>query len=378
MKKKLFSAFISLFLVSNAQQAAAVPALERAALLSIYHNTGGDQWVNNTNWSGAIGTECEWYGVHCVGGHVFRVDLKNNGLVGKIPPAIYQLPRIKTLNLSSNKLNGLLPIQLGQLSQLSLLELNNNELSGAIPPILGELSELKRLSLNNNNLNGTIPRSLGQLSQLTSLSLSNNNLTGNIPTELGALSALKGLWISSNWLRGSVPSELAQLSQLTVLSLGQNLLDGSLPSEFLQLTNLSSFSSISTCTTVDDLELTTFFRTIRANIAENCSEDKTLLISSVARYDFAGEQMLHIEEVVVNGHIYSAQLKNFGNNQFAIINTVELTESTHPTPATYSVDTLLLKLPVVHAPSLNTYKVQMKNAGNAVFSVIEATPIAVQ
>jgi len=45
----------------------AIPAAERIALMDLYNSTNGPNWANKTNWLGAAGTECAWYGVTCDG-----------------------------------------------------------------------------------------------------------------------------------------------------------------------------------------------------------------------------------------------------------------------------------------------------------------------
>src|ERR1041385_8586032 len=63
-----------------------IPSTERDVLVALYNSTGGAGWAVQTNWNGAPGTECTWYGVGCDSGsaHVIRIALANN-LVGTIP-----------------------------------------------------------------------------------------------------------------------------------------------------------------------------------------------------------------------------------------------------------------------------------------------------
>ena len=42
---------------------AAIPASERAVLVDLYTSTQGQGWVSATNWNGAAGTECTWFGI---------------------------------------------------------------------------------------------------------------------------------------------------------------------------------------------------------------------------------------------------------------------------------------------------------------------------
>ena len=188
MRSSVLVAVLVLIPMSYAD--AQIPQVERDALIALYNSTDGANWSDNTNWLGAVGTECTWYMVFCAGGHV------------------------EGLHLSSNQLSGVIPPELGNLSTLGALYLWSNQLSGVIPPELGSLSSLLYLGLSSNQLSGSIPPQLGSLSSLLTLNLSSNQLSGVIPPELGNLSSLEVLYLSSNLLSGSPPAELQNLSAL--------------------------------------------------------------------------------------------------------------------------------------------------------------------
>jgi Leucine-rich repeat (LRR) protein len=262
MRKSILLVVLVLFSISFAH--AQIPTAEREALIALYNSTNALGWLDDTNWLGAPGTECTWYGVTCDGGHVTQLflnsnklwgtippelgdlsglqwlSLQSNGLGGSIPPELANLSNLTYLLLSGNGLSGNIPPELGNLSSLVALYLHNNNLSGNIPPELGTLSSLVALYLNNNQLSGGIPPELGNLSSLGTLSLQSNQLTGSIPPELGSLSSLGGLALSSNQLTGSIPSELGSLSNLRGLSLNLNQLSGSIPPELGNLTGVTS------------------------------------------------------------------------------------------------------------------------------------------
>ncbi len=129
-----------------------IPATERQALIDLYNSTNGSGWTNKTNWLGASGTECTWYGVNCDAGenYVTEIILSNNNLSGTIPSSIVDFPNLIILRLYSNQLSGSILSVLGNLSNLTDLQLNSNQLSGTIPPELGNLSICSCILCNRN------------------------------------------------------------------------------------------------------------------------------------------------------------------------------------------------------------------------------------
>src|SRR5438445_8270239 len=55
-----------LILMISPPAGAAIPSPERAVLDAIYAQTDGAHWTHNYGWGGAIGTECNWYGISCI------------------------------------------------------------------------------------------------------------------------------------------------------------------------------------------------------------------------------------------------------------------------------------------------------------------------
>jgi len=254
---------VTLVLIPMSYAYAQIPTAERDALIALYNSADGDNWLQKTNWLGAVGTECAWFGVVCSGttnvqqlslvsnqlngsipseledlSSLTDLDLNSNLLSGSIPVELKNLANLSILNLSNNQLGGSIPPELGSLSSLTVLNLRANQLSGSIPPQLGDLSNLTLLNLRDNQLSGTIPGELGKLSNLTQLSLGTNQLSGSIPVELGSLSSLLRLYMYSNQLSGNIPEELADLTLLERLSLRSNRLSGSIPSELENLSTL--------------------------------------------------------------------------------------------------------------------------------------------
>ncbi|KAE8666808.1 putative LRR receptor-like serine/threonine-protein kinase [Hibiscus syriacus] len=212
----------------------------------------------------ARASPCRWYGIHCQGDSVSRInltsygvegnfhafpfsslpdleelDLSINGLFGTIPSQINQLSKLTYLDLSYNDLSGEIPLQIGQLIHLKTLHLVQNQFNGSVPEEIGQLESLEGLALHNNFLNGPIPSSLGNLANLTYLYMLNNSLSGNIPSEMGNLTNLQNLYIAINQLTGSIPSELGHMRSLSKLVLYKNNLSGFIPPSFGNLTSLT-------------------------------------------------------------------------------------------------------------------------------------------
>ena len=125
---------------------------DRVALVVLYNATNGDNWTNNINWNTTEPVRA-WQGVTTnERGRVTQLILRNNNLMGPIPP------------------------ELGNLSNLERLQLQVNNLTGEIPPELGSLSNLERLYLYGNNLTGEVPSELGNLSKLQFFFLEDNEV----------------------------------------------------------------------------------------------------------------------------------------------------------------------------------------------------------
>ena len=231
--------FLITYALTQSNAIAQVTLQERNALIALYNSTNGPNWVNNTGWLGAEGTECSWYGVMCdVTSHVIQLNLRSNQLSGNIPPEVGNLTYLHSISFGINQLSGSIPPEIGNLTNLGLLDLYSNQLSGSIPPEIGNLSNLTNIGLAFNQLSGNIPPEIGNLSNLYYLYFYSNQLSGNIPSEIGSLTNLRILWLDSNQLSGSIPSELGNLTNLQRLGLFSNQLSGSIPPELSSLDNM--------------------------------------------------------------------------------------------------------------------------------------------
>lgn len=265
---------------------------DRAALVALYHATGGPNWTEDTGWltDQLMG---QWHGIRTSGGRVTSIDLKDNGLTGTlptelgnlgalttfqvgtfiyrcnrdgctsssadgnrisgpIPDSMRKLKSLNRLNLSANPLTGEIPAWLGELPRLteiglgglrltgsipdewagldlSSVDVRNNRLEGSLPAWLGVMSGLRSIAAASNDLSGTLPVALTRLTNLRHLYLFNAGLSGTLPPELGRMTALESLGLSYNNFTGSIPAELGNLSNLRRLQLAGNDLTGCVP-----------------------------------------------------------------------------------------------------------------------------------------------------
>jgi Leucine-rich repeat (LRR) protein len=234
------------------------------ALVELYNNTGGVNWINNHNWLTAQPLNT-WYGVTVRFGRVSLLELPDNNLNGVLPASVDHLTEITTLdlksnqlqgpippltdmvnlsrlNLSRNQLNGDLPVSLGAMQRISTLDLGFNQLTGTIPAILGNIDHTNRIDLSNNNLTGSIPVELGRLKRLNALILNNNQISGQISDSLINIPSLRQLYLQNNQLSGHIPDSIVNLTDLGGLNLSHNNFTGKIPDSIGRLTVLSELS----------------------------------------------------------------------------------------------------------------------------------------
>lgn len=238
-----FALFLFALLLIPTAASAAIPGPERDALIAIYNSTGGGTWTDRTNWLGAPGTECTWFGVRCndAGSAVIAIQFQNNNLIGTIPEGIGAFASLEAIELYSNRLTGPIPSSIGNLRSLRELTLFDNQLQGPLPRELGQLTNVTFFALGQNEITGSIPPELGNLSNAQFFSFNGNRLTGPIPPELGRLTEARTLSLSYNQLEGPIPPELGRLTRLVELQLTDNRLTGPIPVELTTLSTLEQF-----------------------------------------------------------------------------------------------------------------------------------------
>lgn len=78
--------------------------IERNALSDFYDSAKGSEWTNSTNWLDEYESYCNWHGVTCNDdkNNVIELNLRNNGLSGRMSEIIGKLNSIEKLDLSDN------------------------------------------------------------------------------------------------------------------------------------------------------------------------------------------------------------------------------------------------------------------------------------
>ena len=207
-------------------------------LVNLYNSTGGQDWVNNTNWLSTLPIS-DWYGITVKDSSVIAIELSRNHISGQLPNDIGQFANLEILNLSDNDISGELPDSLQYLISIKNLNLSHNQFNGDLNNTFGNLNRLIFLDLSFNNFAANIPKDLGRLIQLKELNLSNNNFQNKIPVEIFRLQNLKVLNLQSNSLTRSIPRQIGNLKNLQFLDLSRNKFTGNIPKEIGKLINLT-------------------------------------------------------------------------------------------------------------------------------------------
>ncbi len=78
--------------------------IQRNALSDFYDSAKGSEWTDSTHWLDEYRSYCGWHGVTCDDGknNVIELNLRNNGLSGRMSKSIGKLTFIEKLDLSDN------------------------------------------------------------------------------------------------------------------------------------------------------------------------------------------------------------------------------------------------------------------------------------
>eukprot|EP00984_Skeletonema_dohrnii_P032138 scaffold25631_cov79-Skeletonema_dohrnii-CCMP3373.AAC.2 len=128
--------------------------VERNALSDFYDSTKGAEWTDSTDWLDEYASYCDWNGVTCDDSNrVIKLELRNNGLSGRLRESIGDLTLMAVLDLSDNDIKGSIPTEIGQLSELTYLRLSYNAFTGTAE-CLEALTKLQLLQLQSNRITG--------------------------------------------------------------------------------------------------------------------------------------------------------------------------------------------------------------------------------
>ena len=77
--------------------------IERNALSDFYDSAKGPEWTDSTHWRDEYQSYCDWHGVSCdVSNRIKELNLRNNGLSGRMSESIGKLTSVRKLDLSDN------------------------------------------------------------------------------------------------------------------------------------------------------------------------------------------------------------------------------------------------------------------------------------
>ncbi|KAJ6431578.1 hypothetical protein OIU84_018959 [Salix udensis] len=160
----------------------------------------------------------------------------SNYFVGRIPISLANSPSLNLLNLRNNSLGGIIDLNCSSMTNLSSLDLATNSFSGNVPSYLPACKNLKNINLAKNKFTGKIPESFKDFQALSYLSLSNCSIT-NLSSTLRILQQCKSLTtlvltLNLPRLTGSIPQWLSNSSKLQLVDLSWNNLRGTIPSWF--------------------------------------------------------------------------------------------------------------------------------------------------
>ena len=236
--------------------------LQRYALACLYFSTGGDStWLRNDGWLDYDTHEDDWFrvdlfehykpwfpeeGVEMALGILKRVGgidamlrgdsealqhlwLLGNGLEGTIPPELFLLTSLRSVQLSNNAFSGSFPSEIGYLSDLQILAVANTTLTG-LPTELGLLKKLVVFYAEDNTFGASIPSEIMEI-PLFWLGLRNAGIVGTIPTEIGLSTMLIAVYLDGNNISLTLPSEIGNLGSLMYFDARDNRISGSIPTE---------------------------------------------------------------------------------------------------------------------------------------------------
>ncbi len=196
------------------------------ALEAFYNAMDGPNWNNNTGWM----TDCDpcgvnnngipWFGLVCNSNdrvtqiYMPQNSIANNGLSGTLPPEVFTMSELHTMNLGHTDLIGAFPSEFCT-SNIRIFNVANcPNLTGPLPSCIADRTNLITFSVISGGLTGPLPAFDVDNYSLNQIRFENNNMTGPIPPTWGDLPALVTTLIHGNQLSGAYDPNLQNLCPL--------------------------------------------------------------------------------------------------------------------------------------------------------------------
>ena len=205
-------------------------AQDFAALQEMYNSLGGENWTHKWDLSNDDCYTGRWYGVSTEDNQIVSINLSGNGLSGRIPSSVFELPMLTTLDLSNGEIDMLVDDILEYTPNrvnIQKLYLQNNKLKGDVYAFISKLPTLQEVDLTCNQLtevseplNSTVLKTL----KLNNQFVRNGEFVYNpevLPAEIVDLGLPCTISLNTlqryhhDWNRYLVASEMATLYKLT-------------------------------------------------------------------------------------------------------------------------------------------------------------------
>ncbi|CAL9165019.1 receptor-like protein EIX2 [Musa acuminata AAA Group] len=182
----------------------------------------------------------------CVKMSLEVLGLSGTNISGQLPEWLFQLRKLKSLQLVRNLISGPIPVSIGQLASLQELFLAQNQLNETIPESVGWLSQLVTLDLEHNNLEGVMSEAhFGNLTELKYLTLSSNSLALKFKSNWLPPFRLESLWMGSCKLGPEFPAWLqSQINIFQIVMSNASIIDA-MPNWFWSLISTAEVVSVS-------------------------------------------------------------------------------------------------------------------------------------
>jgi len=231
--------------------------LQSLSLQSIYNETEGEYWLNNTGWT-TEQDQCSWFGISCDGeDYVIEINLPSNNMTGEFPTnSLSSFDKLTRLVLGNNSLHGTMAGTSStwggdsifdaslflDLRDLTHVDLSQNNLSGEVDVLFAPALQYANFSHNNFTSTNSFKKFKRSHQTLTVCDVSHNfintsasDLMTNVPTNI------EQFILSSNLIHGPLPTTLEELANLRQIDMSMNSLSGEIPDFSNSYPNLQVF-----------------------------------------------------------------------------------------------------------------------------------------